>query len=365
MSTIATRAPSAASTCAVSTIRCRTRPPVISDTLSTNSACAPIPPDLTGVARAAAGVRGPTLRDRPQFPPVHPVVTCRVSRFDPSVPRPRMSTTPTIRRQCERRRGTGSSGRPPLLADRLLTRLRSARSSSWRARGRLLDRSGENQDSFMSRGTRDRTHADQSVRTSRLARPAHPRHAAGMAGRVCRSMATHPRVLRRYSEASRADHAVAVTILPNSYVVTGHMRRFLASVGKAERQAAHDQLVLLFNALDHLMHVTQMMDDPPVVASHVRRAHRPVLAWAFRPLVTAGSSRPETVLGTATTSEPSNPQEETIMNGVTLLPKDDYFLSSDQSGRKCGSARSGKSRPATDCSARGQASAREGRVPVA
>ena len=65
-----------------------------------------------------------------------------------------------------------------------------------------------------------------------------------------------------YSEASRADHAVAVTILPNSYVVTGHMRRFLASVGKAERQAAHDQLVLLFNALDHLMHVTQMMDDP-------------------------------------------------------------------------------------------------------
>ena len=65
-----------------------------------------------------------------------------------------------------------------------------------------------------------------------------------------------------YIEASRADHAVAVTIMPNSYAVTSHMRRFLASIDAAERQEAHDQLVLLFNALDHLMHVTQLMDEP-------------------------------------------------------------------------------------------------------
>ena len=65
-----------------------------------------------------------------------------------------------------------------------------------------------------------------------------------------------------YNEASRTDHAVGATILPNSYAVTAHMRRFLAGFDEAERQAAHDQLVLLFNALDHLMHVTQLMDDP-------------------------------------------------------------------------------------------------------
>lgn len=66
-----------------------------------------------------------------------------------------------------------------------------------------------------------------------------------------------------YSEASRTDHAVGATILPNSYAVTAHMRRFLAGFNEAERPAAHDRLVLLFNALDHLMHVTQLMDDPP------------------------------------------------------------------------------------------------------
>jgi AcrR family transcriptional regulator len=66
-----------------------------------------------------------------------------------------------------------------------------------------------------------------------------------------------------YSEASRTDHAVGATILPNSYAVTAHMRRFLAGFDAAERPAAQDRLVLLFNALDHLMHVTQLLDDPP------------------------------------------------------------------------------------------------------
>ena len=65
-----------------------------------------------------------------------------------------------------------------------------------------------------------------------------------------------------YSEASRTDHDVGATILPNSYAVTAHMSRFLAGFDEGERQATHDQLVLLFNALDELMHVTQLMDDP-------------------------------------------------------------------------------------------------------
>jgi AcrR family transcriptional regulator len=65
-----------------------------------------------------------------------------------------------------------------------------------------------------------------------------------------------------YSEASRTDHAVGKTILPNSYQVTGHMRRFLARVPAARRATAHDQLVLLFNDLDQHMHVTNLMHDP-------------------------------------------------------------------------------------------------------
>jgi len=65
-----------------------------------------------------------------------------------------------------------------------------------------------------------------------------------------------------YSEASRTDHAVGKTILPNSYEVTDHMRRFLARFDGARRATAHDQLVLLFNDLDQHMHVTNLMHDP-------------------------------------------------------------------------------------------------------
>jgi AcrR family transcriptional regulator len=64
-----------------------------------------------------------------------------------------------------------------------------------------------------------------------------------------------------YSEASRADPAVADTILPNSYSVTAHMRRFLERFEGGERLTAHDQLVLLFANLDELMHVTSVMND--------------------------------------------------------------------------------------------------------
>jgi AcrR family transcriptional regulator len=65
-----------------------------------------------------------------------------------------------------------------------------------------------------------------------------------------------------YSEASRTDPAVGDTILPNSYAVTSHMRRFLARFDGAELAKAHDQLVLLFDDLDQLMHVTHMMHEP-------------------------------------------------------------------------------------------------------
>ena len=64
-----------------------------------------------------------------------------------------------------------------------------------------------------------------------------------------------------YSDASRTDPAVAASILPNSYLVTGHLRRFLASFDDAERDIAHDKLILLFNDLDHLMHITELMRD--------------------------------------------------------------------------------------------------------
>jgi len=70
-----------------------------------------------------------------------------------------------------------------------------------------------------------------------------------------------------YSEASRTDAAVGDTILPNSYAVTGHMRRFLVRFDGARRATAHDQLVIMFNDLDQLMHVTGLMHEP----SDVRR----------------------------------------------------------------------------------------------
>ena len=64
-----------------------------------------------------------------------------------------------------------------------------------------------------------------------------------------------------YSEASRTDPGVADTILPNSYAVTAHMKRFLARFQGAELAMAHDKLVLLFNDLDQLMHVTSLMNN--------------------------------------------------------------------------------------------------------
>ena len=64
-----------------------------------------------------------------------------------------------------------------------------------------------------------------------------------------------------YSDASRSDPAVAATMLPNSYAVTGHMRRFLAQFSGAAQEAAHYKLVLLFNDLDQLMHVTSLVRD--------------------------------------------------------------------------------------------------------
>ena len=64
-----------------------------------------------------------------------------------------------------------------------------------------------------------------------------------------------------YGEASRTDAGVADTILPNSYAVTAHMRRFLARFEGAELAMAHDKLVLLFNDLDQLMHVTSLMNN--------------------------------------------------------------------------------------------------------
>lgn len=64
-----------------------------------------------------------------------------------------------------------------------------------------------------------------------------------------------------YSDASRSDPAVAATILPNSYAVTAHMERFLGRFTGAARKVAHDKLVLLFNDLDQLMHVTALMHD--------------------------------------------------------------------------------------------------------
>lgn len=64
-----------------------------------------------------------------------------------------------------------------------------------------------------------------------------------------------------YSDASRTDPSVAATILPNSYAVTARMERFLGRFSGAEREAVHHKLVLLFNDLDQLMHVTGLMHD--------------------------------------------------------------------------------------------------------
>ena len=65
-----------------------------------------------------------------------------------------------------------------------------------------------------------------------------------------------------YNDASRSDPAVAATMLPNSFAVTGHMTRFLGHFTGGEQVAAHYKLVLLFNDLDQLMHVTSLMRDP-------------------------------------------------------------------------------------------------------
>jgi len=93
-----------------------------------------------------------------------------------------------------------------------------------------------------------------------------------------------------YSEASRTDPAVAATIVPNSYAVTAHMRQFLGRFQGAEIATAHDQLVLLFNNLDQLMHVTTLVHD----AAESRRMHEAFtdLYWRglFEPAMRA--SRP-------------------------------------------------------------------------
>ena len=64
-----------------------------------------------------------------------------------------------------------------------------------------------------------------------------------------------------YSEASRTDPIVGGTILPNSYAVASEMRHFLSRFEGTERATAHDQLVLMFQNLDQLMHVTNLMPD--------------------------------------------------------------------------------------------------------
>jgi AcrR family transcriptional regulator len=96
-----------------------------------------------------------------------------------------------------------------------------------------------------------------------------------------------------YSEASRTDAGVAGTILPNSYAVTSNMRRFLARFEGADLAMAHDKLVLLFNDLDQLMHVTSLMHD--AAASRRMLEAFTDLHWRglFQPAtLTRGSRRP-------------------------------------------------------------------------
>jgi AcrR family transcriptional regulator len=102
-----------------------------------------------------------------------------------------------------------------------------------------------------------------------------------------------------YSEASRTDPGVGDTILPNSYAVTAHMRRFLARFEGAELAMAHDQLVLLFSELDKLMHLTNLMHD----AAQSRRMLEAFtdLYWKglFQPVTQRPPGRPSSRAGVA------------------------------------------------------------------
>jgi AcrR family transcriptional regulator len=66
-----------------------------------------------------------------------------------------------------------------------------------------------------------------------------------------------------YADASITDPEVAATAIPDTYWVTGHMTNVLARFKGAERQRAHDKLVILISVISQMLALTQAMHDDP------------------------------------------------------------------------------------------------------
>lgn len=64
-----------------------------------------------------------------------------------------------------------------------------------------------------------------------------------------------------YTEASIADPEIAATALPNTYAVTAHMTGLLERFAGAERERAHDKLVILISLVSQMLALTKRHHD--------------------------------------------------------------------------------------------------------
>jgi len=69
--------------------------------------------------------------------------------------------------------------------------------------------------------------------------------------------------LEAYNDALLTDPKVAATAIPNTYRVTGHMTQILGRFVGAERERAHDKLVILLSGISQMLSLAHAQREDP------------------------------------------------------------------------------------------------------